>query len=773
MRAICTHFLSPLICFLVFSSLAFGQTIEPEFIIASGSRGGNYFEAGRFITRIFNEENLSKFLSIESNGSIDNIELLKNNDADFALVQRNILINSLYNKGTGINNIEVIAPLFEEKLLIYIKESENISIDSLKTIVQNNQLRFGFTSDKGYSYELYKMVFNFLGIDKQNIREKFANYEGLIKDFKKDSIDVLVSFSLPLSKLENEPNSSKVYFNESSIHLLSRRLSNLYRTQLEDKNDELSLGSWVFLVGSSDRINEIPHSNSIFTKLYNENNTSVIGTKISASIIQFKKNKEWNKKYLDGIPMNQTMIRELGIIPSRLPWIIVVSGISIIALFYFWIGKKIISSHSPRYLWHRFKHIVIGVGILIFLYFISVELLLHSERQFYKTVGVKSQLLNLNSRDLHAWVIIKTTADIDDGIKPLSTLGKLMVSLCAYIVYIGALIIALSELIINQISIKRKKGLMDITFENHIIIIGWNDMASDFVEKIISESKIYKGTNSKVVCIIKSPTDVLEKQEKLRQLQSEKRIHFVKGNSRDRQTMKRANLHKAETIILLAENTSQESDERTLLRALAISRYCKLMVENKTKLPQKKLYETFDVGNFVDSSYVIAEINDPQFKKDLIEADVNEVILTATYTKGVIIQSAFNHGISKVMDELLQYNNYNEIYTVDLKLPEHKHLVGKTYDELLGPLRARNILLLAVKIIYHDINNREIIDETKINQLLRKENLNRQIIMNPISSAENNRKTDNDDILMVLCTNRKELKSKIKEVSFRQFEKNA
>ena len=152
--------------------VVFSQQEASPYVIASGSRGGNYFKTGDFIATTFSKASADQFISMASNGSIDNIELLKNNYADFAIVQRNELLSSLYNEGNGINNIEVLAPLFEEKLLIYHRQKEAISISQLQHKLEKDTLRFGFTSKTGYSYDLYKLIFRYLGVNQSKIKEE-------------------------------------------------------------------------------------------------------------------------------------------------------------------------------------------------------------------------------------------------------------------------------------------------------------------------------------------------------------------------------------------------------------------------------------------------------------------------------------------------------------------------------------------------------------------------------------------------------------------------
>ncbi len=763
--------------FLIFSYLivffysnSYAQ--ENHFVIASGSIGGNYYKTGKYLESLYNNNTNYSFTAIESNGSSDNIELLKNNYADFAIVQRNVLLHSLYNETEGINNIEVISPLFEEKLHIYYRAKKDISFEEFKIKTKDTiPLKIAFTSKSGYSHSLYNMISRYLGLNKININEHYDNYNILISRFKEKEIDALVSFSLPINELEDDEYINHVFFNENQIKLLESRLPNLFKTKLKKNKNHYTLGSWAFLVGVKNKIEYIDNPNILFNLLHNNSHTTDSEYVINQSINTFKESdNEWKAGILKGIPIQDAFSNTINYNTFNYKnfFLQFLTILFIFSIIYFLNIKKLLPNFSYLFLWHRYKHIVFGVVILAIMYLLSVVLLRISEHNFYQKIGIKSQLLNFSDKDLHFWLLIRNLTGIDNGISPLSTIGKLILSLISYLFWIGSLLIALSEFIVYQATKKRKKGLMKISFEDHIVIVGWNDTTNSFIKDTIDAAKNYNGQKERIVSIVPEPEMVLEKHSTLRKLHSEHKLYFVKGEIRDKITLEKSNIYKAKTVVLLAEDNSRRADERTLLRALAIARFCRRKaIKNEIKVSNTSNYKTYDVGHYIDSIYIIAEVNDMQFKKDLMEADVNEVIVSASYAKGVVIQSILNHGVSKVVDELLQFNEYNEFYTVDLTESENSHLIGKTYDDLLLPLRKQKILLIGIKVIYHDeITGNEIIDETELLKLLTKEGLDRQVIVNPITKAEISRKTDQDDQLVVFSTNRKELKSQISKVTF-------
>ena len=296
----------------------------------------------------------------------------------------------------------------------------------------------------------------------------------------------------------------------------------------------------------------------------------------------------------------------------------------------------------------------------------------------------------------------------------------------------------------------------------------WTDNTICFVNQILNASANYNNDKSNhIVCVVNEPEVILENNKSLQKLHAGRKLFFVKGNSRDLNTLENANVHEAGTVVLLSEDNTVASDEKTLLRALAISRFCReKAVEEDILLNKTTEYQKIETGKYVDSIYIIAEITDPQFKRDLIQADVNEVVISSVLAKGTIIQSVLNHGVSKVLDEALAYNDFNEFYLVDLMKPEHAHLRGKTYDELLLPLRKQKIQLIAIKVIYHDEFGDIVLDDDIIQRELQKDGLTREVILNPITDEEIKRETDNDDHLMVLATSREDLERQLQEVRF-------
>ena len=788
------------IFFLLLFSLGFSQIPETrnsknktELIIGSGSRGGNYYKIGKYISRQYNKNFPDlNFISIETNGSLENIELLKKNEIDLSIIQRNVLLNSFYDDEKGVKNVSVVLPLFQEKLYIYSNFSKNLPLIKLDSLSKNKKLTIGFTDNNSYSYKIFDKIIKFLDIDKSNFQYTFENYDSLIKDFNDKKLDILVTFSLPLQPLEQNDEITKIYLTDDETKMFQKRIHNIVKTNLGNNNKQYTLGSWSFLVGlnnSLEKIKPVKKMISALTETPKDSTDKYFSQLIKHSVSSFKINNNHEASLLQNLLLAKPLKKIVGFeaVDWGFYWRLLLVLIIISLIYYIYKGR-LFPKIKIGFLWHRYKHFQFGFVMLIIVYFASVELLIYAEKSFYHSIGIKSQILNMTRKDLHTWLLVTTVTGNSNGIFPLSILGKAMLALNSLNFWIGTILIGVSEYVTYKINKKRKEGLMETKYKNHLVIFGWNGTTEKFIKEVLNEAKEYHNKKINIVCVVPDVKKIREENPEIKQLHDQKKIDIIEGDALKNHSLEMAGIEHAHTIILLAEDRSKLSDEHIALRAHAISRYTKkkknkgevyktTLIEKGTSFVtslferKKKItgdFKRYQIEDTSDKAYMIAEINNDDFRESLIEAGVNEIVVAGNYRKAIMKQSLFNHGISKVIDEIMQYNEYNEFYKIDLSLPENRHLVGKTFDELLLPLRQQGILLVGYHIIFHDVNGNIIIDENVIKKLLKDEekNITRDVIVNPVDEAERNRPVDSDDHLIVLGINAKMVKEGVKKVRF-------
>ncbi|WP_156168928.1 TrkA-related ion transporter [Kordia jejudonensis] len=739
------------------------NTASKQFLISSGIEDGNYNKTGAFLRDILDSLYTDyDFKNIVSSGSLENVKLLDERFCDFAISQRDVFLESLYDETNSIKNIELILPLFQENLLLYT--NQDISNSTSFNEFSKKVTRIGVTGKSNYSYKIFEKICRLTNVSSSKFEVVEGNYNQLTEAIKNDEIDLIVSFSLPIALLEVEKSIQKAGFSKPEVTLITSKVTNVFPSPSTKDKVLYTFGSWTFLIGlntSIESINEeytVGISEKLIRSISQSKNKEA--DKILESIAFFK-NQE-NHKILYGIPMTDSLASHVDYDAFNYIYLIFTSIPIVLLLIVLFVFRKEIAKVNYRIVWIRYKSIFIGIITIIGLYFLSVEVLLMSEEAFYDDLSIKSKILNLTKQDLHFWIIITNLTGNNNNIFPLSYLGQIMLPFSSYILIIGPLILAFWEYVNYKLIKKRIKGDMKYNVSDHIVVVGWKENTIEFLKELIDASKNYKYQEKKIICIADKPEDLIEQSKELRDLEASRKISFVAGDAREEETLKKACLHKANTVVILSEGSSSVHDEKTLLRSLAISRYCRKMnLERQgTQLNQSETkFELQEANKYEDSIYIIAEINNTKYTNDLKNSDVNEIVNSSEYSKNILMQSMLNHGVSKVLDEVLTYNSDNEFYTIDLTEKRFENLIDKTFDELIPILRTKGILLIAIRVVYQDTNGNEIIDEARLQKLLEKDHLTKQIIVNPTDEIEKNRPVDNDDQLIVFCTSAKVLEN--------------
>ncbi len=744
---------------------------QKTYVISSGSRGGNYYETGKILDSILNKQYPTCFFkNIWSGGSNDNLDNLENKKADLALVQHNILLQNFFDVSKGEKNIEVIMPLFKEELQIYCKNI--LPKSSIQKLINdlniNEKIKIGVTNRKSYSYELLKHISQLLNLPLNKAHIIEADYDDLIDLYKKDSINYLVTFSLNLKALDNVKMKSNIYFSEKDVDFILSRTKNLFKIKHTDKF--YNFGTYTYLIGLKPQIEELDNIYPIFNTLLNnlEKSHTFLGHNIKQNLNDFITLNEHS--LVNFLPLNDEFSSNM-LYQEKNNYTIYMSIILLLIVLLFFILRKRIfhffSTKKIKKIWYRYNHFLFGILLLIILYELSIELMIYGEKELDQSVNIKSQIINMPRSKLHFWLIISNLSQNNDGIFPVSSLAKLMYSLSFYTLWIGGICIAIVEILVKRIIKKRNNGIMKIKYTNHTVITGWNINTELFIKDYFSAKKDYFSNDTKLVLVIENAKKLRDENAYIRELVNTRELSIINGDIREEDISIMANVYQAKTVVLFAEDNTTRADEKTLLRALSISRHCRKLSlqENKRKQSHIKSTISVEVNKYIDSIYIIAEVNNLLYEEDLYKADVNEVVCSAIYSKNIITQSIFNHGVSRVLDEVLNYNELNEFYEIDLKLEENAKLRNKTFDELLFALRKVNILLIAIhKLYYNSKTDEQIIDRDEIKRLLTGDNLTREIIINPQNEIENKHEADADDGLIVLCSSEKVLRKKIRDL---------
>lgn len=209
--------------------------------------------------------------------------------------------------------------------------------------------------------------------------------------------------------------------------------------------------------------------------------------------------------------------------------------------------------------------------------------------------------------------------------------------------------------------------------EDHIVIVGW----SQRVGRIIRELRYAEessGSESRPLVVIAHPEDTASISDSDAGEMS--RVYFIYGDPRLPSVLERACLRSSASMILpaffRAGTHSDGEGVLVLLNALRVNPRLKVCIE------------------VADATH--AEIVKSVSRIDLSGSKV-EVVSFESVSERLLAQSAVNHGVIGVFDELLSYEgDTNEFYAVTL----HSSWVGATFKELSDACFERGIIAVGI-----------------------------------------------------------------------------
>jgi len=251
------------------------------------------------------------------------------------------------------------------------------------------------------------------------------------------------------------------------------------------------------------------------------------------------------------------------------------------------------------------------------------------------------------------WWTIVTITTVGYGDKyPISATGRI-IALIVMFGGIGSFGYIAGSILENLI--KKEQGKMPINLENHFVICSYSFKVNNIISEIKTELK-----DCKIVLIADREENPLSDFDG---------ISFVRGDSTKEIILKKANLSKAKTCIVLADSKMDDymADAHSVLTTLAIK-------------------------HINPSCKVIAESLNPENVDHFRRAGAEEIICSGDISSKLIFRSSIYPGVTNLFRELMTNNFGNEIYSGLVP----NHLINCDFASALIKVRELEAILIGI-----------------------------------------------------------------------------
>jgi voltage-gated potassium channel len=259
------------------------------------------------------------------------------------------------------------------------------------------------------------------------------------------------------------------------------------------------------------------------------------------------------------------------------------------------------------------------------------------------------------SFDTGVWWSIVTLTTVGYGdISPSTPEGRVLAVFIMFfgIGLLGVLSASLASMLIS-VRIKENKGMVASKVNNHIIICEWNHRA----RAVLKELRADPQTEKMPIVLI---ADIEEKPVE------DPLLAFVRGVVNE-ESLKMANLAQANTIIILGDDAVET-----------------------TARDAKVVLTTLTVECMNPNVYSVVELVDKANELHCQRANANEIIIGSELNSHLIASAASDHGISRIISELLSSRYGNELYS----MPVPEHMIGLPFLDIFIAMKTENNIIV-------------------------------------------------------------------------------
>lgn len=640
--------------------------------VGSGRKDGRYYEFVDLWSKFeIKRQGGICIENIASQGSVENIDLLERQQIDFAIIQGDIGHHVFYGRNgfPRTNSFSGLKPLYKEFVQIVTKANSKNSIKSISSL-NGKTIAAGNVGSGGYWNALD--LLSAAGLYEGYNFQFFASSEHPVSSLQNGKADAAIYTSAKIHKLiyENPQDFSFIELPESASKKLSIGYKKFYydhgyfsiRKNDNTKVNTVSVSSYLIV------------SDSISTALAADVKQSVDGfisyIKTSHSplnelhfIEQETQDPPFTMHFLS---TNQSQVQGIFEMLRFLfrYWLFIMGSIIALLVIYsrlFYHHRKYnsIGLIQEDSFWHKvkifgfeFSKYAIGIAIWFMSMILISLVIVAQEERFSASRGFDSPLQGFGVIDGVLW-LIKTAFTNLPGEVPLSPISSILIPITV-ILGLGAF---LHPVKVGYSAAERRKSLKAngngnfSGLRNHVLICGWNERTEGVIFSLISQ---YTPKIREVVVIADLGGDEPLKKRRL----DSRRVHYVRGNAFDTETLHRASAGLAtEAIIMASENNKSERNITSILTAVALSN-----LPNSDGSPANR------------NLFICAELIYQENESAFVNAGVHSFVHAEHITNKVAAASAISEGVSDFITDFLTFDDHFEIYLEKASLLSKKLL---------------------------------------------------------------------------------------------------
>ncbi len=780
----------------------------PTILLSSGPSTGAYHRTSVAIADALNEQARQAHIEVvPSSGSGENLDRLREGLTDWAVVQRDVAVDAYYASDRPFRRLNVRLPLFPEAVQVFVRrgslsnEGEPTGLSGLVEALRTGDMEQIAIGPAGSgSARTARKLFALYGLSGESEAYLEAPYARTFDLFSRGEVDALmVTWAFPGRPFQDFRDVRLLSLTRRDVARIRDHLPHLDPVTIPGgaypyaNGPTPTVGTWALLVarrgaeaGTDRQVSSLvgpvlrsmdrdPRLGLVAGAYSAGGSLRVVGADEGVRLAMAPGVDAGT--FFRGLPLHPELagfVEEDGAPPFAVAAAV---GLLVVVLLIGWwrwkkiraeevetsgrefgapipVKQKALGLPGPmKELWIRHKHYVYGLLFLAIIFLVTGIATKHFEQQFSQTHLIQSPFGHRSLGEIWHWLLIYSVSGYTGGVFPVSPVAKVAASMLMPLTWVGVGCAVVGEFLFRQRRKRRLSGMEPISYEDHVVVCGWNDRVPVLIRKCLTarDNFVSRDRDMQFVVLDERFESALDEHPDLATLHKQQEMDYIAGDAKGQRFLEKANVSEADTVILVADERTHHADEHTLLRALAISRYCRRVADQAV----------------LDNIYIIAELNNEEYKETLLESDVNEVISPPDLSENILIQSTFNHGLSEIIHSLLNYNTANEFYLVDVA--DHNFLTGRTFDEALVELRSVKILLVAIKVVFTH-NGCQVIDRKEIQHRLEEIGLERQVVTNPIFDQESGYRIREDDQLFVLARDEAAIRDSLEELRGRLLE---